>query len=66
MTHKDVFLYKSVSDLSVTIVQPRDMNFRGGTTLIRSNFIIFRFAHIKNFPCNFKENRAENMNDKKI
>ena len=29
-----VLIYKSVSDLNVTIVQPRDLNFRGRITFI--------------------------------
>ena len=44
-----VLIYKSVSDLNVTIVQPRDMNFRGRTTFIKSNFFIVRFTRVKNF-----------------
>ena len=39
-----MLLYKSFSDLYVTIVQPRDMNFRARITLTVSNFIIVRFA----------------------
>ena len=41
-----VFMYKSVSDLNVTIVQPRDMNFM-------ANFFIARFARIKDYPLSF-------------
>ena len=48
-----VLIYKSFSYLNVTIVQPRVMNFRGRTSLIRSNFIIIRFARLKNFTFNF-------------
>ena len=48
-----VLIYKSVSDLNVTIVQPRDMNFRGRTTYTGSNFFIVYFACVKNFPFNF-------------
>ena len=48
-----VLIYKSVSDLNVTIVQPRDINFRGRTTLTWSNFFIVRFARVKNIPFNF-------------
>ena len=48
-----VLIYKSFSDLNVTIVQPRHMNFRGRTTLTGSNFFIVRFAQIKNYPFNF-------------
>ena len=51
--HWGVLIYKSVSDLYVTIVQPRDMNFRGRITITRSNFFIVRFARVKNFPFNF-------------
>ena len=29
-----VVIYKSISDPNVTIVQPRDLNFRGRTTFI--------------------------------
>ena len=47
-----VLIYKSVSDLNVTIVQPRDMNFRARTTLTGSNFFFIHFACIKNFPFN--------------
>ena len=60
-----MFIYKSVSDLNVTIVQPRDMNFRDRISFTGSNFFIVRFARIKNFPFNFlvflKENREENI-----
>ena len=48
-----VLIYKSVSDLLVTMEQPRDKNFMGRTTFIWSNFFIIRFAHIKNCPFNF-------------
>ena len=48
-----VLIYKSVSDPNVTIVQPKDMNFSGRTSLIGSNFFIVHFARIKNFPFNF-------------
>ena len=49
----DVFVYKSVFDLNVTIIQPRDMNFMGRTTFTWSNFSIVCFARFKNFPFNF-------------
>ena len=52
-SHWGVLIYKSVSDLNVTIVQPRNMNFMGKTAFIWSNFFIVRFAHIKNLPFNF-------------
>ena len=48
-----VLIYKSVSDPNVTIFQPRDMNFRGKTSFIKSNFFIVRFACLKNFSFNF-------------
>ena len=53
MVHWGVLMYKSVSDLNVTVVQPRDMNFMVRTTFIKSNFFINRFARIKNCPFNF-------------
>ena len=40
--HLGLFLYKSVSDLNVTMAQPRDMNFMGRTTGLDS--IVFCFA----------------------
>ena len=43
----DVFVYKSVFDLNVTIVQSRDMNFMGRTTFVESNYFIVHFAHKK-------------------
>ena len=48
-----VLIYKSVSDLTVTIVQPRDMDFMNKTTLTVSNFFIVRFARVKKFFFNF-------------
>ena len=51
--HWGVLIYKSFSDLNVTIVQPRNINFRGRTSFIRSNFFIVRFARLKNFSFNF-------------
>ena len=48
-----VLIYKRVSDLIVTIVQPRDMNFKGRTTFTGSNFFIVHFPRVKNFPFNF-------------
>ena len=48
-----VLIYKSVADLIVTIVQPREMNFKGRTTFIWSIFFIIHFARVKNFPFNF-------------
>ena len=36
-----VLIYKSVSDLNVTIVQPRNMNIKGKTTFIWSHFLLF-------------------------
>ena len=51
--HWGVLIYKSVSGLNVTIVQPRDMNFSGRTTFIGSNFFINHFACVKIFPFNF-------------
>ena len=48
-----VLIYKSVSDLNVTMVQPRDMNFRGRTTFTWSNFFVVRFARVKNCSFNF-------------
>ena len=48
-----VLICKSVSVPNVTIVQPRDINFRGRTTFIGSNFFIVCFARIKNFSFNF-------------
>ena len=48
-----VLIYKSVSDLYVTIRQPRDLNFRGRNTFKGSNFFVIRFARHKNCPFNF-------------
>ena len=48
-----VLIYKSVSDLNVTIGQPRDLNFLGRTTFTGSNFFVVCIAHVKNFPFNF-------------
>jgi len=45
----DVFICKSVSELNVTIVQPRDTNFMGRIVFIGLNFIVLRFAQVKNF-----------------
>ena len=45
----DVFVYKSVFDLNVTIVQSRDMNFMGRITFDKSNYFIVYFAHTKNY-----------------
>ena len=42
-----VLIYKSVSDVNVTMVQPSYINFRGRTTFTWSNFFIVRFAHTK-------------------
>ena len=42
-----VLIYKSVSDLNVTIVQPRILNIQGRIIFIWSNFFIIYFAHIK-------------------
>ena len=48
-----VLIYKSVSDLIVTIVQPRDMNFMGKTNLTGSNFFFYSFCTCQNFSFNF-------------
>ena len=48
-----VLIYKSVSDPTVTIVQPRHMNFKGRATINGSNFFIVRFTRLKNFSFNF-------------
>ena len=53
MLHWGVLIYKSVSVLYVTIVQPRDVNFRSRTTFTGSNFFAVRFARVKNIPFNF-------------
>ena len=59
---------QNVSDLNVTIVQLRDMNFMGKTTFVGSNSFVVRFARIKNFPFNFfvisKRNKRENIVNK--
>ena len=44
----DVFVYKSVFDLNVTIVQSRDMNIMGKTFSIWLKISIVCFAHTKN------------------
>ena len=44
-----VLIYKSVSDLNITITQSRDINFMGKTTFTGSNFCIVFFARIENF-----------------
>ena len=44
----DVFIYKSVTNLNVTIVQPRNMNIMCKTSFIRSKFFIVHFALTKN------------------
>ena len=50
--HWGVFIYKSVSDLNITILQPKDMNFMGRNTFTGSNFFHIRFVHTKNYaPC---------------
>ena len=48
-----VLIYKSVSDPNVTIAPPRNINFRGKIIFIGSDFLIVRFASIKNFPIIF-------------
>ena len=48
-----VVIYKSFSDLNVTTVQPKELNFSGKTFFIWSNFFIVRFARVKNFPFYF-------------
>ena len=48
-----VLKYESYSDLDVTIVQPRDMDFRSRTTFTGSNFFAIRFTRVKNIPFNF-------------
>ena len=35
-----MLIYKSVSDLNITIVLPRNMNFMGRATFVGSNFFI--------------------------
>ena len=49
--HWGVLIYKSVSDLNVTIGKPKHLNFRGRTKINGSNFFVVRFAHHKN--CSF-------------
>ena len=46
--HWGVFIYKSVSDLNITIVELRDMNFKGKNTFIGSNFFDVCFVNTKN------------------
>ena len=41
---------KSVSDLNVTIAQPRNMNIIGKNVSIGLNFSFLSFARIKNLP----------------
>ena len=62
-----VLIYKSVSDLNVTIGQPRHLNFRGRTIFIRSNFFVVCFARHKNFLLFLSilnENKEENKENK--
>ena len=44
--HWGVLIYQSVSDLNVTMVQPRDMNIMGKITFTWSKFFVARFAHV--------------------
>ena len=66
-----VFIYKSVFDLSVTKVQPGDVNFMGRIIFSGSNLFIVHFACIKNFPFNFfllllKETKGKTEQIKRI
>ena len=49
--HWGVFKYKGVSDLNVSILQPRDMNFMGRNTFTGSNF--FHDNNIKSNKSSF-------------
>ena len=53
MAQWGVLIYKSVSDIDIIIVQPRDVDFRSRTTLTRSNFFAVHFVRIKNIPFDF-------------
>ena len=46
-------VYKSVSDLGITIIQPRDVDFRSRTTSTELNFFAILFACVKNTPFNY-------------
>ena len=48
-----VLIYKSDYDLDVTLVQPRDVDFRSRTIFIGLNFFAIRCARVKNIPFNF-------------
>ena len=48
MQQSGVLIYKSVTDLNVTIVQPGDDDFMGRTAFAMSNIASVRFAHAKN------------------
>ena len=44
-----MILYKSDSDLNVTIVHPKNMRFIGIIAVVRLNFIIIHIVHVKDF-----------------
>ena len=48
-----VLVYKSVSDLNVTVVWPRNMNFRGRTNFTWTNFCFVHFECVKSFSISF-------------
>ena len=64
-----VSIYKSVSDLIVTIGQSRDMNFMDKIAFIGLNFIFLRLAQVKNYPFNFfvilERNKKETKENKR-